>query len=364
MMAEADTKIASPVNVIALASLLIAALWLSWWFYDRSLHLYVTDARITSTMISVSSRMPGWVVDFPVQEGQQMSKDEVLVRIDTRDTDLRLNELEASLQTVAFEYARLQSTLALTQKQISSAIAVAKSRRETALYRLSEAEVMLTQAENSFTRADSLLKQKMMPEETWEARRADRDRARQTRNRSTAEVATSDAELIATEIRIDEIGVLTHELEMVGSKQGELEVQKRRLQNTLADFTIKSPIDGVIDESFVNQGEYVYPGQRILMMHNPEIIWIKANIKETNIRKLEPGAHVEVHVDAYPDEVFEARVSTIGNAATSAFALLPSPNPSGNFTKTTQRLEVKMAIENHENRLKPGMMVELKIDVL
>ena len=98
------------------------------------------------------------------------------------------------------------------------------------------------------------------------------------------------------------------------------------------------------------------------MVHNPEAVWIKANIKETNINLLHEGAHVEVQVDAYPDEVFSATISNIGNAATSAFALLPSPNPSGNFTKTTQRLEVKIEIGPHESLLKPGMMVELKID--
>jgi membrane fusion protein, multidrug efflux system len=58
-----------------------------------------------------------------------------------------------------------------------------------------------------------------------------------------------------------------------------------------------------------------------------------------------------------------ARVRNVGNAATSAFALLPSPNPSGNFTKITQRLEVQMELGPHENSLKPGMMVELKIDI-
>ncbi len=361
-MAETGSNIFSPVNILASGSLFAAALWLGWWFYDHSKYLYVTDARIASTMISVSSRMPGWVVDFSVDEGQQVAKGDVLVIIDARDTDLQILELEASLNTKRREYERLQKELSLRVKQVDSGIEVARSRHETAKIELSESRVLLAQAISDFERADSLLEQKMISEETWESRRTDRDVASQALNLMKAKVATSVAELKATEISVAEIDILQHELLIVGSEEAELKVQRNRLQSRLGDFTIKSPIKGVIDETFTNEGEYVYPGQRILMVHNPEVVWIKANIKETNINLLHEGAHVEVQVDAYPDEVFSATISNIGNAATSAFALLPSPNPSGNFTKTTQRLEVKIDIGPHENLLKPGMMVELKID--
>jgi membrane fusion protein (multidrug efflux system) len=68
-------------------------------------------------------------------------------------------------------------------------------------------------------------------------------------------------------------------------------------------------------------------------------------------------------VDAYPDQSFSGKVTRIGSAATSQFALLPSPNPSGNFTKVTQRLEVQVALDQHYEQLRPGMMVELAIKI-
>ena len=98
-------------------------------------------------------------------------------------------------------------------------------------------------------------------------------------------------------------------------------------------------------------------------MHDPKRVWIEANIKETQIRKLAVGQPVEVRVDAYPREVFSGRVQTIGSATTGSFALLPNPNPSGNFTKITQRLPVRIEIEQTGERLAPGMMVEVHIDV-
>jgi len=361
-----DTKphLLTPINVAAPIALVCAAIWLGWWFYDRSQYLYVTDARIASTMISVSSRMPGWVVAFPVREGQLVVQGQVLVGIDTRDADLQLAELEASLNTLKAEYIRLQSQLVLKEKQIYSNIKVVASRHRVAQSELSETEVVLAQTRSDLKRAESLLHQKMVSEETWESRRTDRDKAIQVLNRSIAQVAAAAAEQFAAEINIAELDVLQKELQIVSSRQTELDVQRQRLLNTLDDYVIKSPVNGVIDETFVNQGEYVYPGQRILMLHDPENIWIKANIKETNIGVLHEGAHVEVSVDAYPDEVITATVRNVGNAATSTFALLPSPNPSGNFTKITQRLEVQMELGPHESLLKPGMMVELKIDIL
>ena len=120
-------------------------------------------------------------------------------------------------------------------------------------------------------------------------------------------------------------------------------------------------MDGVIDETFINAGEYVYPGQRILMLHNPEQVWIKANVKETDVRRIKVGAYVSIAVDAYPGEPIEGSITNIGNSATSQFAMLPSPNPSGNFTKITQRIEIRIELDHRGRELKPGMMVELQI---
>ncbi len=112
---------------------------------------------------------------------------------------------------------------------------------------------------------------------------------------------------------------------------------------------------------FVDVGEYVTPGQRLVLVHDPKRVWVEANIKETNIRSLSVGQSVDIKVDAYPGEEFKGTVQIVGSAATSQFALLPSPNPSGNFTKITQRLPIRIAIDNPEEKLRPGMMVEVKI---
>jgi len=75
------------------------------------------------------------------------------------------------------------------------------------------------------------------------------------------------------------------------------------------------------------------------------------------------GQLVHVGVDAYPDDKFTGRVARIGSSTTTRFALLPTPNPSGNFTKITQRVPVKIDIVEAPRLLTPGMMVEVDIDL-
>ena len=134
-------------------------------------------------------------------------------------------------------------------------------------------------------------------------------------------------------------------------------------QVDVEDRTIKSPVPAVIDRTFVLPGEYVAAGQRILMLHDPDDVWVEANIKETHVRHLKLGQTVAITVDAYPNERFVGRVGRIGSSTTARFALLPTPNPSGNFTKITQRVPVKIDLVEKPKTLAPGMMVEIAIDV-
>ena len=99
------------------------------------------------------------------------------------------------------------------------------------------------------------------------------------------------------------------------------------------------------------------------MFHDPNQIWVEANVKETAIGLLKPGMKAKVRVDAYPGRAVAGEIYRIGQAATSKFALLPDPNPSGNFTKITQRLPVRILLTEKDPMLRPGMMVEIDIAV-
>ncbi|MBV1878938.1 MAG: HlyD family secretion protein [Pseudomonadales bacterium] len=356
-------KLLSQSNILAVFILVSFTIWLSSWFFERSKYVFVSDARITASMISIGSRIPGWIVNYAVSEGTRVEIGDVLVQIDPRDAQLKLAELEASLHTVQAEYARQKSEFELTKKQIYTNITTSRSRLAAAQSAHSEAGVELKQANRELRRSESLLEQKMISIGDFDSQDAMAERAKESYKRRNVEIDIANSELLLKQSNLAELDVIEKQMEIIRSREAELEVQRDRLKNIVGDHTIRSPINGVVDETFANPGEYVYPGQRIFMLHDPQAIWIKANVKETEIRNVRIGSVVNIEVDAFPDAEVTGTVSNIGNAATSNFALLPSPNPSGNFVKITQRLEVQITIESGKEILKPGMMVELAIQI-
>ena len=98
-----------------------------------------------------------------------------------------------------------------------------------------------------------------------------------------------------------------------------------------------------------------------MMVHNPNRVRVEANVKETDIRYFKLGSTVTITIDSLPGKTFSGQVESVGQAATSEFALLPNPNPSGNFTKIAQRLPVRVSVEQDNGQLKPGMMAELEV---
>jgi membrane fusion protein (multidrug efflux system) len=168
--------------------------------------------------------------------------------------------------------------------------------------------------------------------------------------------------LLEAEAARARLTVLERELQTRQFERDSLALQVEQKQVILDDHRIIASGPGLVDKTFVNAGEYVVPGQRLVIMHDPDDIWVDANVKETEVRYLQPGQVVKVTVDAYTNQKFEGVLERIGNAATSQFSLLPSANPSGNFTKVTQRIPVRISLEQQQGLLKPGMMVEVAIE--
>lgn len=351
----------SKTNVASLSLLIISSISLAIWLVDRSHFIHISDARVAATMISISSRTPGWIAKFPVKDGMIIKSQDILVEIDNRDARHQLDELEASIRTIEAEYSRQQSRFKLNKKRIEATIQAEESRFKGANSATQQARILYTQAKRDFVRAESLLEQKMISEAGFDARKSEVEQIEQSYQQKISNAVTAKAQLALSQNSRNELDVITMDLRIIASRRDELLSQQKRLISQIEDHTIRSNIPGVVDETFANAGEYVYPGQRILMLHNPKKLWIKAYVKETEIQYLYLNSIVDIEIDAYPDSPLKGIVSNIGNAATSQFAMLPSPNPSGNFVKVTQRIEVQIQFDFGDLPLKPGMMVELKI---
>ena len=334
------------------------------WGYSRYANVYIDDARITADVISVSSRVSGWVTKLHVSEGDRVKKGEVLVSIDARDARLLLSELDSRLKSLEAERARVLTEKKMTDRQTQSAGAVKRSQVLAAEAALAGRKSDLNLANIEFERRKTLLKRKVISRQRWEESRNNYRKAEQAFQQAQAEVAAAKAALIQALADREQLLVFDRQLTMLKHRKTEVLAQRKRQLLNLRDRIINSPFDGVVDKTFVNTSEFITAGQRLLMVHNPKKVWVSANIKETDLRFISEGRKVTVNVDAYPDRVFQGKISRIGNAATSEFALLPTPNPSGNFTKIVQRIRIRVDIEDQSELLRPGMMVEINVGII
>ena len=330
---------------------------------QRFTHVQENDARVTADLVTVSARVAGRLIEFAAASGDRVARDQLIAQIDAREQVLLLEQLEARFDAARAERGRLAAERNLVDEQTRSRLQTARSTHRTAQGSVAALEPQLELALAEFVRAQSLHDKRVISVQQLEQTRAEARRIEAEHRMAVAELEETVAKVDEAQVERARLDVLDREVDKLGHRETELRGRIEQQRLDVAGRTIRSPIDGVVDRTFAQVGEYVRPGQRLAIVHDPKRVWIEANVKETQIRKLAVGQPVEVRVDAYPGEVFHGQVQTIGSATTGSFALLPNPNPSGNFTKITQRLPVRIELEQPGERLAPGMMVEVDIDV-
>lgn len=352
-----------PRFVAIAAVLAVAVAYGAYEAYLRFTHIYEYDARATADIVTISSRADGWVVDMPALEGARVDAGQVVVKIDDRIAKLKVDALKAQIEGIRVERARLKAERAFGREQVETAI---KTRSSGVTVREKAREALksdLDFAKLELERARTLFAGKVINERQLQTAQTAVTKLEVQMLQLEAEHQQAEGSLDEARAGEERLKVIDAQIEALTHQVANLAAQMHQQQVDTEDRTIKSPVPAVIDRTFVLPGEYVAAGQRILMLHNPNEVWVEANIKETQVGQIKLGQTVHVTVDAYPGVGFTGKVARIGSATTARFALLPTPNPSGNFTKITQRVPVKIDIVNPPRPLTPGMMVEVEIDV-
>ncbi len=350
-------------RTLLVAAVLVGIAGLAYWVYGRYTNVVVYDARIKADMIMISSRIDGWVIDVPASEGLSVEVDAPLIKIDGRESAILLREIDAQRKSLEAEQDQIEAEVRMIDQQTRGRFEAARAALTASRAAKAGMDSELEQVKNDFDRGQSLLNKKVISRQRWESLRTAYRMAGQQVLKGEADVAQANAAVVEAQADRQRMDVLRGRIASLRFDEERLGTQKERQQLDLADRTIKAPSKGTIDRTFIEPGEYVARGQRLLLMHNSAVIWVEANVKETDIRNVKLGAIAKISVDAYPDLVVVGEVVRIGNAATNQFALLPSPNPSGSFTKITQRLPVKIAVPQTDGLLRPGMMVEVEIAI-
>jgi len=349
------------ISLFIILGLLFTAYGL-FWVYQHQTHIYSNDARIKGDMITLSSEVSGRVTEVLVGTGDELIADDIILKVDDALAQAIKAEIEARLSAIIAK----KNTLNAEQLMLTAQI---KARRNSQLSALNVAKAAVNAARSNlsltqqdFKRAQLRASKKMISQQAFEKAQSVQLNAQEALHKTTALVEMVQAALAEVDADNQQFAVLNGELAELDAQANEVQAQLAQQAVDIEYRVLRSVQVGIVDDVFVSPGEYVNKGQRLALIHDPDNLWIRTNIKETAIRHLKVGAAVEISIDAYPGETFTGSVTGIGHSATSAFALIPSPNPSGNFTKITQRIPVRIDLNTEGYTLRPGMMVEVKIE--
>jgi membrane fusion protein (multidrug efflux system) len=288
--------------------LLVLAIAFGAWYWYRNLRNYVStdDAYLDADRVSISAKVLGRIVRLTADEGSQVKRDDVLVRLD--DTDLQAQVAQAR---AGLDFA--ENSLQLTK-------------------------VNLDRATDDFARAEAQFKGSVITKEQY-------DHAQKTLDAARAEQAIA--------------------LSRIGVAKAQLGVVETGLQN----MTLTAPFDGIVAKRWLMEGDVVQPGQPVFTIYETQNIWVTVNLEETKLGRVRLGDPVEVTIDAYPGRIFSGKVGLIGDYTAAQFSLIPPNNASGNFTKITQRVPLRVYLDDptpgvRQNfPLRPGMSAEIRIRV-
>lgn len=328
---------------------------------DRAAWVSTSDARIAAAMIAVSTDISGRITSVPVREGDRVSAGDVLYTIDDREAWYTLVELEAEASRLRTEIEREERRAGLATSKAGSQVAARQADALSAGANVEAARSNVEIARRDFERTRDLFDRGLMPQSNLDQAKNALDTASQSLARALADRQSAVANQQTARIAGEEVGLFDYDLSLLRAALQKAEARLEAQKVVLDHYTIRSPIDGVVDELFFDIGEHSLRGYRMALLHDPGDVWVSANIKETDIRHVQPGAEVRVRADSDPSRVISGQVTRIHDATIAEAAMMPNPNANGVFTKITQRISVRIDMPGETDGLRPGTMVSVRI---
>jgi membrane fusion protein (multidrug efflux system) len=331
------------MGVVALLALAAASYAVHYVLIGR-FYVSTDDAYVRANNTTLGARVSGHIASILPGDNAVVRAGDVIFRID--DGDYRI-AVDAARSKIATQQATID--------RIGRQVAAMESAAEQSRAQLTSAEASLKRAGLDFERQQALSTRGFASRATFEVSEAGRDQG-------VASVKSAQAAFDAARDNV----------EVTKAQQNEARAQLVELQSALAraqrdlDFTaVRAAVDGTFSNRMVNTGDFIQAGQRLGNLVPLNSVFIDANFKETQLKRIRPGQPVKISVDAYGHRKFAGTVDSISPAAGSVFTLLPPDNATGNFTKIVQRLPVRVRVPKdvaRQNLLRAGMSVYVTVD--
>jgi membrane fusion protein (multidrug efflux system) len=365
-----------------------------WWVHSQN-YESTDDAQIEGHLDLVSSRISGTVLSInpKVENNRFVEAGTLLMELDPRDYAAELEHANANLVTKVAEAHSAQVTVPIVDANAFGQLHSAEAAKAQALasveseqanlvaaqHKLQQDEAIYARAERDRVRYQALVEKREISRSDYDARETEAAAAAQaveadraaivSREQKIAEarslVVQREAQIEAARIAPQQVTDARAKSESAGGHMEQARADLHSAQLNLGYTKIYAPVSGVIGRKTVELGHRVQPGQGLLVIVPVDDIWITANFKETQLKRMRPGQLVTIRVDTFGRD-YQGKVESLPGAAGPLFSLFPPENSTGNYVKVVQRFPVRIRLDKDqdaEHLLRPGMSVEPTVDV-
>ena len=326
---EKSKKMFIPLAAIVLI-VLIAGIY---WYRDYSKYISTDDAHVDSDNVAVCSKILGRISNITANEGDTVKQGMLLAELDSADLLAQKSQVIAGRDQALTNVQQTEAKYAFDQENIKIV------------------EIAFAKATEDYNRAKNQVAGDVISKEQFDHIQKNYESAKAQLEAAKTQLNVSKAQINSAQSAVE-------------SAKAQIKVVSTQLGNT----KLYAPMDGIVAKRWLLAGDIAQPGQSIYTITNNKRLWVVVFLEETKISNLHIGQNAEFKIDAYSGITFVGKIFSIGSNTASQFSLIPANNASGNFTKVTQRVSLKVSIDGTTDgkdlskyHILSGMSVEVKI---
>lgn len=321
-------------KIILIVVLIAVSVGAFFWWHNYDKYIATNDANLDSDRINLAPMVAGTILKQYVIEGDSVQAGALIAELDSSEVTAQLGELIAQ------------------KEELEAQLKVMQANKVTATQTVQMRKYSYDLANENYKRAKIQYEAGALPLEAYQTNEEQYQTARVALDVSNSQVDAAQAQIYATMASIESV-----------------KAQMESLRVQLGYYRITSPKKGIVAKRWTLPGDMVQPGQTMFTINENNTLWLSIYLEETKYQKTFIGQKVKYTLDAYPDLTFWGKVYYIGTNTASQFSMIPASNASGNFTKVTQRIPIKISIDSISGdskikstvRLVSGMSAEVKI---
>ncbi|MEJ6781590.1 HlyD family secretion protein [Aminobacter sp. Piv2-1] len=295
------------------------------------------NANLRQAKVSIASEAAGRIVKVGVADNASVKAGDILFEVDPEPYRIALAQADAALAAARLNVEQLRA--AYSQATAQERVAASA----------------LDYAQSQFDRSNDLVRKGVNAQSALDEARMDLDKAKEQHGAALQGIVSAKAALGGNP------DIPTEQHPTVLSAQA----ARDKAAFSLAQTTVRAPADGTVSQAAsFKVGQFVGTGTPVFSLVETADTWVEANFKETQLTNMKPGQQAEIVLDTYPDRTFRGTVAAIGAGTGAEFSLLPAQNATGNWVKVTQRIPVRIKLDDAASRpaLRTGMSATVSID--